>query len=124
MQQNLNEAFTSVLTSEQRLSRLEQVDRNLMKWKDDLPPELRPEQQVVFDSGAHIDIYLLHLDYFNLLQCIHWGLITRQPDIIDVGEIPRFRASDSICLGACLALVRTLNVLVNTFIICSRDHIY
>ncbi|KAL6708792.1 hypothetical protein ACN47E_002488 [Coniothyrium glycines] len=113
IQQNLNECFASVLTSEERIRRLEAADLELMKWLNVLPIELRPDQQVELENDAHIEIYILHLDYFNLLQSIHWGLITRRPQD-QIKEIPRFRASDSICLNACLALARTLNTMTDS----------
>ncbi|RSL54653.1 hypothetical protein CEP53_007371 [Fusarium sp. AF-6] len=111
IQQKLNNAFSSMLTAEQRLRCVEEADADLMRWKEGLPLEFRPEQQTILDSDAHIDIYMLHLDYFNLLQTIHWSLMNHRP----AGDCaaPRLRASESICLGACLALVRTLNASVN-----------
>lgn len=113
IQQRLNKAFSSVITTEQRLSCLEQLDLSLMRWKEELPFEFRPEQQTILDGNAHIDIYMLHLDYLNLLQTIHWCLINHRTEAsIREYVAPRLRASESICLGACLALVRTLNALV------------
>lgn len=108
IQHKLSQAFCSVATQEQRLASLEQLDLELIKWKDELPPEFQPEQQTILEGDAHIEIYMLHLDYFNLLQTIHWGLINHGPHVRECAA-PRVRASESICLGACLALVRTLN---------------
>lgn len=111
IQQKLSNAFFSTLTAEQRLRCVEEADPDLMRWKEGLPFEFRPEQQTILDSDAHIDISMLHLDYFNLLQTIHWTSMNHGP----AGDCaaPRLRASESICLGACLALVRTLNSPVN-----------
>ena len=103
----LNEAFSSALTVDQRLQLLEEVDLVLMKWKEGLPLELRPEQQTILEGDAHLDIYMLHLDYFHLLKTTHWSLINHRGGSV---RPPRLRASESICLGACLSLVRTLNM--------------
>lgn len=115
MQQKLNVAFSSVTTADQRSSCLEEVDLKLMKWKEELPPEFQPDQQTILDSDGHIDIYMLHLDYFHLLQTIHWALINHRPEpYLATHAAPRLRASEHICLGASLALARTLNALVNS----------
>jgi environmental stress-induced protein Ves len=110
IKQKLNKTFSSTVTPERRLTYLEKVDLDLMKWREGLPHEFRPEQQTILDNDGHIDIYTLHLDYFNLLQTIHWALIKQWPDASRRDQAaPRIRASESICLGACLSLVRTLN---------------
>ncbi|UPK95724.1 hypothetical protein LCI18_006659 [Fusarium solani-melongenae] len=114
IQQKLNGAFSSVFTAEQRLSCIQEADRDLMRWKEGLPLELRPEQQTVLERDAHVDIYMLHLDYFNLLQTIHWGLMNHKSSANAWDHAaPRLRASESICLGASLALVRTLNAMTD-----------
>ena len=111
IQQRLNLAFSSVATEEERLRYLEELDAQLIQWKEELPPEFQPEQQTILEGDAHIDIYRLHLDYFNLLQMIHWALVNHGPTAREF-IAPRLRASESICLGACLALVRTFNASV------------
>ncbi|GES65605.1 fungal-specific transcription factor domain-domain-containing protein [Aspergillus terreus] len=103
IQQRLNLAFSSVATDEERLRYLEELDAQLIQWKEELPPEFQPEQQTILEGDAHIDIYRLHLDYFNLVQMIHWALVNHGPKAREF-IAPRLRASESICLGACLAL--------------------
>lgn len=112
--QKLNEVFSCKISLGERLSRLETLDVELMQWKDGLSVEFRPEQQTILDDSAHVDIYMLHLDYFNLLRVLHWGLITQRPEIAGkIHGVPRFRASEYICVGACLAMVRSMNMLVH-----------
>jgi hypothetical protein len=110
IQQKVNKVFSSVTTTELRLNCLEEVDRELIHWRDSLPLEFRPEQQTVLEGNGHIDIYMLHLDYFNLLQTVHWTLVNHQPGPgYSAYAAPRLRASESVCLGASMALVPTLN---------------
>ncbi|KAF3397970.1 hypothetical protein F1880_005725 [Penicillium rolfsii] len=110
IQHRINLAFCSETTHDQRVKCLEKWDLELMKWKEQLPPQFQPEQQTILEGDAHIDIYTLHLDYFNIVQTLHWGLINHGPDA-RAHLAPRLRVSESICLGASLALVRTLNVM-------------
>ncbi|KAK5048715.1 hypothetical protein LTR84_005807 [Exophiala bonariae] len=110
IQQKINNVFYAVATARQRLSSLEEADSDLVQWKEELPLEIRPEEHAMLDGDANIDIYMIHLDYFNLLRTIHWSLINhwlRSERSEDVAR--RLRASESICLGACLTSVRTLN---------------
>ncbi|KAJ0416232.1 fungal-specific transcription factor domain-containing protein [Aspergillus carlsbadensis] len=110
IQQKVNKVFSSETTAELRLNCLEEVDRELIYWRDSLPLEFRPEQQTVLEGNGHIDIYMLHLDYFNLLQTVHWTLVNHRPGPgYSEYAAPRLRASESGCLGASMALVRTLN---------------
>ncbi|KAF9890028.1 hypothetical protein FE257_006708 [Aspergillus nanangensis] len=112
IQQRVNMTFSSIATEKDRFRYLQEIDAQLIRWKEELPPELQPEQQAILDSDAHIDVYMLHLDYFNLLQTIHWALINHGPKPSEL-TTPRLRASESICLGACLALVRTFNAMTD-----------
>lgn len=95
----------------ERLRYLQELDVQLIRWKEELPAEFQPEQQTILENDAHIDIYMLHLDYFNLQKTISWALI--KYDLGSRGPFaPRLRPSEPICLGACMALVRTLNASV------------
>ncbi|KAH7205135.1 uncharacterized protein BKA55DRAFT_722918 [Fusarium redolens] len=114
IQQKINNAFSTSTSPEQRSNCLEEADIELMKWKEELPLEFRPDQQMILDGDAHIDIYMLHLDYHNLLQMIHWSSTKHRPKASETDfAAPRMRASASICVGASLAVVRTLNAMTD-----------
>lgn len=95
-----------------RLSLLAKLDAGLAHWRDGIPVELRPEQEILCAENDYDDVVLLHLEYANMLRTIHWGSITAIPancKELNFHSNPRIRASESICLSAAVSYVNILN---------------
>ncbi|OJK03474.1 hypothetical protein ASPACDRAFT_75051 [Aspergillus aculeatus ATCC 16872] len=96
------------------LEYLSMLDRDLIKWRDAIPIECRPEEENLAKAELYTAVSWLHLQYFNLMRTIHWvsfvisAQYTNQSSIL--GQYgPRIRSSETICLTAARSLVVTLN---------------
>jgi hypothetical protein len=96
---------------EARLDALATLDAALMKWRDGIPLEFRPEQEILAQHDVHPIIAFLHLEYYNMLRALHWACITSVPSnasILKAHSNPRIQASDVICLSAARQFVKVL----------------
>ena len=96
-----------------RLDQLDEIDTALLRWRDEIPMEYRPEQENQAPHHVYHFVAFLHLEYFNLLRAIHWSsLISVQAnrDTAAKHRSPRIRASEGICLAAARSFITTLNV--------------
>jgi hypothetical protein len=95
-----------------RLDGLVELDEALLEWRDTLPLECRPDQEILVSQSLHLNIAMLHLDYFNLMRAVHWASMTSIPAQNNAGgkhSNPRIRSSESICLAAIRSFIKTLN---------------
>ena len=51
------------------------LDRELNEWRDSIPIEVRPDNQIVCDDLQLLPIILLHYSYYSCLIAVHGGLI-------------------------------------------------
>lgn len=96
---------------EARLDALATLDAALMKWRDAIPLEFRPEQEILAQHDVHPIVAFLHLEYYNMLRALHWACITSVPSnasILKTHPNPRIQASDIICLSASRQFVKVL----------------
>jgi hypothetical protein len=117
LQHRLSHIFNGKETLASRLALLADLDLDMIRWRDSIPMECRPEHpMLVADNMRNAELYGLQLDYHNLVRALHWGAIVltagRNPKTLPQ---PRLRASESICVSACIALVETTNEL-STFL--------
>jgi hypothetical protein len=106
-------------TGAQRANSLAALDEALMKWRDDIPFEIRPEQEILVNSDSYRPVAILHLDYYNTLRALHWASITSFPmtdPTLKAHLNRRMRSSESICLNAARSFVKVLNEYDDPFI--------
>ncbi|KAJ9659582.1 hypothetical protein H2198_002995 [Neophaeococcomyces mojaviensis] len=82
-----------------RLDTLADIDQALNKWRDNIPSECRPEQEILVGHDIYQLVALLHLEYFN----------NRNKSLAETHPSPRIRSSEAICLNAARSFVKTLN---------------
>lgn len=95
-----------------RLDTLADLDNALMRWRDEIPLEYRPDQENLAPREAYHLVAFIHLEYFNLLRALHWAsvmCVLANKDVAASHRSPRIRASQSICLEAARSFVKTLN---------------
>jgi hypothetical protein len=96
---------------EARLDALATLDEALMKWRNAIPLESRPEQEILVQHDVYPIVAFLHLEYYNMLRALHWACITSVPSnasILKTHPNPRIQASDIICLSASRQFVKVL----------------
>ncbi|KAJ9607642.1 hypothetical protein H2200_007720 [Cladophialophora chaetospira] len=103
-----------------KLGAIAEIDKTLIEWRDGLPNDYRPEQEILVRQDTYQIVALLHLKYFSLMRAIHWVSIDcslGSGDESTAGQYlhPRLRASEAICLGAARAFINVLNKYVPTF---------
>ncbi|KAL2846460.1 hypothetical protein BJY01DRAFT_263324 [Aspergillus pseudoustus] len=110
------------------LTQIGEIDAQLLAWKDSIPMELRPDQQILADEPVYSVIAMLHLKYHNLMRTIHWvsltlaasdaSLVTTATDTSSssLSTHPprpvltaRIRTSETICTNASRAIIDVLN---------------
>ncbi|CZR55558.1 uncharacterized protein PAC_05446 [Phialocephala subalpina] len=99
-----------------RADKVSQLDAALTNWRDEIPLEYRPDQEILAPRETYHFIAMLHLHYFNILQAIHWTSLVcaRQNGItLSLHPNPRIRSSEAICVAAARAFVKTLNDMSN-----------
>lgn len=96
---------------EARLNALAALDEALMNWKDGIPLEFRPEQEILAQHDVLPIVAFLHLEYYNMLRALHWACITSVPSnasMLKAHPNPRIQSSDVICLSASRQFVKVL----------------
>lgn len=94
------------------LTRIAEIDARLLAWKDTIPMEFRPEQQILADDPIYSIVAILHLKYHNLMRTIHWISLTLTGDktsskLSQFGA--RVRSSECICLASARSVIDVLN---------------
>jgi hypothetical protein len=94
-----------------RLDALAVLDGRLVQWREDVPLDIRPGQQIIAPQSLYRFIALLHLDYFLLLCSIHWAsmLSTTNPVIRSAHHSIRIQSSEHICVTAARSFIDVLN---------------
>ncbi|KAH8803571.1 fungal-specific transcription factor domain-containing protein [Xylogone sp. PMI_703] len=96
---------------------LVRLDSALMKWRDEIPLEYRPQQEILAQDDTYHLVALLHLEYYNMVRALHWALITAVPakgDMMEDSSNPRIYARETICLSAARSFVKTLNDIIDS----------
>jgi hypothetical protein len=92
---------------------LADFDQQLTTWRDSIPLEYRPEQRILATGRLHSAVALLHLQYFNVMQTLHWASYVVSIQAPQPGFLaqcaPRIRSSETICLIAARSVIDTLN---------------
>ncbi|KFY96031.1 hypothetical protein V500_02593 [Pseudogymnoascus sp. VKM F-4518 (FW-2643)] len=94
------------------LTRIAEIDARLLVWKDSIPMEFRPDQQILANDPIYSIVAILHLKYHNLMRTIHWVSLTLTGDkasskLSQFGA--RVRSSESICLASARSVIDVLN---------------
>jgi hypothetical protein len=113
--QQLFSRGTSSQTEEEILARIATLDEDVLAWKQSLPSELQPDQELagITDDVTLFGAALLHGIYNNVLIVIHRAaLIGERSHEMKMHSNRRIAASDTICLNAARALARLVNELV------------
>ncbi|KAL3492722.1 fungal-specific transcription factor domain-containing protein [Aspergillus germanicus] len=105
------------------LTQIGEIDTQLLVWKDSIPMELRPDQQILADDPVYSAMAMLHLKYHNLMRTIHWVSLTLSTtddsSSLSTSSIPstsatprpnpRILSSPSICLASSRSIIDVLN---------------
>ncbi|RDH27572.1 fungal-specific transcription factor domain-domain-containing protein [Aspergillus welwitschiae] len=94
------------------LARIAELDARLLAWKEGIPMEFRPDQQILADDALYSVIAILHLKYHNLMRSIHWISITLSSEAPTGRPGPlgaRVRSSEAICLASARSVIDILN---------------
>ncbi|KAL5041112.1 fungal-specific transcription factor domain-containing protein [Aspergillus fruticulosus] len=105
---------TTTTSPHTALFHISTLDTRLLTWRESIPMEYRPEQQILAEEPLYSLIAVLHLKYHNLMRSIHWLSITLTPPPAQAQPanppLPaRIRASESICLSAARSVIDVLN---------------
>lgn len=100
-----------------RRDALKEVEQQLSKWREDMPCEWRPGQDLICSSKDSLMIASLHLSYFNVARTLYWSFMIgggavqeTQPSNPQKSRPSRDQSREFLlCLGAARAFVRTLN---------------
>jgi hypothetical protein len=89
------------------------LDHALIHWRDSIPMEYRPEQRILAAGHLYSMVALLHLQYFNLVQTVHWASNMISLQTTDAGFLaqcaPRICSGEATCLVAAQSVIKTLN---------------
>lgn len=99
------------------ISRITAVDEELLEWKNTLPSELQPEQELagIGTGMTYTGTALLHCVYHNAMLVIHRASLLGEKTIqMRTHENPRIVASDAVCLNAARSLARSVNDWIST----------
>lgn len=106
------------------LAQIGDIDAQLLAWKDSIPMQFRPDQQILADDDPplYFLVAMLHLKYHNLMRTIHWISLTFSTELAASGGstsntgidpalnlAPRIRTSESICLTSSRSVIEVLN---------------
>ncbi|CEL03033.1 hypothetical protein ASPCAL04192 [Aspergillus calidoustus] len=106
------------------LTQIGEIDSQLLAWKDSIPMELRPDQQILADDPIYSAIAMLHLKYHNLMRTIHWvsltlaatedpststSLSSSSSSSATPRPNPRILSSPTICLASSRSIIDVLN---------------
>ncbi|KAL4747943.1 hypothetical protein BDW72DRAFT_196226 [Aspergillus terricola var. indicus] len=94
------------------LARIAELDARLLSWKESIPMDFRPDQQILADDPLYSIVAILHLKYHNLMRSIHWISITLSSETptgrpAQLGA--RVRSSEAICLASARSVIDVLN---------------
>jgi hypothetical protein len=95
-----------------RLEAFNNIDKSLTEWRDDIPIECRPEQEILGPRNASKLIAWLHLEYLDLMRSLHWASITCVPATENAAGTHlsgRLCASEAICLASARSFIKILN---------------
>ncbi|KAH7133899.1 fungal-specific transcription factor domain-containing protein [Dactylonectria macrodidyma] len=97
-----------------RMETLGELDAELVRLRDSIPSDCRPEHEILVPAERFSNILLLHLEYHNLVRSIHWASIALTSTTNGgVAKLTmRMRASEAICLAAARSFIGTLNHVV------------
>lgn len=104
--------FSSTQTAASRADKVGELDMALLKWRDEIPMEYRPDQEILADHEMYQAIAMLHLQYFNILRAIHWTSFSTSQQYgsaLSSHSNPRIRASEAICVASARSFVKILN---------------
>lgn len=94
------------------LAQIAEIDAKLLAWKDAVPMESRPDQQILSDGSLHYMVAMLHLKYHNLMRTLHWISLNLSSEEIG-DDFPRLgarvRSSESICSNSARSVIEVLN---------------
>jgi hypothetical protein len=103
----------------QRLKSIGILDKQLQKWLEDMPIEIRPGYEIVCDEQQLMPIIMLHYSYFNCLTAIHRVSIYHGPWTSDPADQkfarrdidlnPRVYDSEAICVAAARNVIKILD---------------
>ncbi|KAF2430064.1 hypothetical protein EJ08DRAFT_260308 [Tothia fuscella] len=95
---------------------LREVEQRLAKWREDMPVEWRPGQDLICGSGSSLMTALLHLSYFSVARTLYWSFMvcgaaqeSKPHKIQTVRQAFDPGREFLLCLGSSRAFVRTLN---------------
>jgi hypothetical protein len=112
--------FSRYITSQSEtaiISHIIAVDDKLLTWKNTLPFELQPEQELtgVKDGINYVGAALLHCAYHNAMLVVHRAsLLSDKITLMRSHDNPRIAASDAICLNAARSLAKSVNDWIST----------
>jgi hypothetical protein len=89
-----------------------ELDAALTSWRDEIPMEYRPEQEILAPREFYPFISMLHLHYFNMMSSMHWALSTSVEggsSILNVHHNPRIRTSEAISVSSARSFIKILN---------------
>ncbi|KAI1624938.1 fungal-specific transcription factor domain-containing protein [Exophiala viscosa] len=110
--------FAGVVAKDMLAGCIGELDMALTTWRDNLPLEVRPEQEIVAAREHYPFIAMLHLQYFNTLCVLHWisaDLARRDRLPLDSRLHPRVSASESVSVSAARSFIKVLNDLSEEF---------
>jgi len=89
-----------------------ELDRSLTRWRDAIPLEYRPDQEILAPTKFYPFIAVLHLHYFNMMSSMHWTLLAsaeRGQFALNEHDNPRIRASEGISVSSARSFIKVLN---------------
>ncbi|KUL88881.1 hypothetical protein ZTR_03536 [Talaromyces verruculosus] len=99
-------------TMSSQLEEFSALDEELLQWRDQIPMDARPEQEILVCNELYSTVAWLHVQYFNLMRSLHYISSTvlakfLEKDICRCAA--RVRASNSICASSARSLVKIYN---------------
>ena len=89
-----------------------ELDKDLTTWRDAIPLEHRPDQEILAPTEFYPFIAVLHLQYFNIMSSMHWTLLAaaeRGNFALHEHKNPRIRTSESISVSSARSFIKILN---------------
>lgn len=104
--------FSSAETAESRTAKVGDLDAALRRWRDEIPMEYRPDQEILADHEMYQSIAMIHLQFFNILRALHWASLSsakHDGSALNSHQNPRIRSSEAICVASARSFVKILN---------------
>jgi len=102
----------------QRLVAIGKLDTELQKLRESIPPEIRPENNIVCDERQLLPVIMLHHSYYNCMTAVHRVSIYHGPWTSEPGDQqlphhsvklnPRVYESENICVRVARHAIGTL----------------